>query len=125
MEESKEIKWRKIGGGSLRYIRGKIVKPNEIFTARPEEVPLAFRKYVVALEDIPETSFSVVQPFTTRRRGSKDGEAITGKELPSYSLEKRSTGGWWDVINSVSGKAINEKGLREEAARQLVEELNA
>jgi len=119
MSESKEIRWRKIGGGSLRYIRGRIIKPNEVFTARPEEVPLAFRKQVVALEDIPETVVEPVQPFTARRREpSSDTEEI-------YKAQKRSTGGWWDVVNSVSGKVMNEKGLREEAARELVEELNA
>jgi len=118
MSESNEIRWRKIGGGSLRYIRGKIIKPNEIFIARPEEVPLAFRKHVVALEDIPETIIEPVQPFTARKRKtSTDTEEV-------YKIQKRSSSGWWDVVNSVSGKVINEKGLREDAAKQLVEELN-
>jgi len=119
MNESKEIQWRKIGGGSLRYIRGKIIKPNEIFTARPEEVPLSFRKHVVALEDIPETVVEPVQPFTARRREPSLEEG----EKEAYKVQKRSAG-WWDVVNSVSGKVINEKGLREKAAKQLVEELN-
>jgi len=120
MHESKEIRWRKIGGGSLRYIRGRIIKPNEVFTARPEEVPLAFRKQVVALEDIPETVIEPMRSFTAlRREPSPDIE-----EGDVYEVQKRSTGGWWDVVNSVSGKIINEKGLREGAARELVEELN-
>lgn len=119
MSEGKEIQWRKIGGGSLRYIRGRIIKPNEIFTARPEEVPLVFRKQVVALEDIPETVVEPVQPFTARRReSSSDIEEV-------YKAQERSSSGWWDVVNTVSGKIINEKGLREKAARELVKELNA
>lgn len=116
MSESKEIRWRKIGGGSLRYIRGRIIKPNEVFTARPEEVPLAFRKQVVALEDIPEAVIEPVQPFSARKREDTKKEA--------YKAQERPTGGWWDVVNSVSGKVINEKGLREDAAKKLVEELN-
>ena len=119
MCESKEIQWRKIGGGSLRYVRGKIIKPNEIFTACPEEVPLAFRKQVVALEDIPETVIEPIQPFTTCRR---DSSSDTKEEI--YKTQERSAGGWWDVVNSVSGKIINEKGLREDAAKKLVEELH-
>ena len=46
--ENKEIKWKKIGGGSLRYIRGRIIKPNEVFLARLEEIPLSARKQVRA-----------------------------------------------------------------------------
>lgn len=106
MSKSKEIQWRKTGGGSLRYIRGRIIKPNEIFTARPEEIPLAFRKQIVTLEDVP-------------------GETIKFNTKRIYKTQERSAGGWWDVVNSVSGKVMNEKGLRAEAARKLAEELNA
>lgn len=120
VSESKEIQWRKIGGGSLRYIRNKIIKPNEVFIARPEEIPLAFRRQVVALEDVPETMVEPVRPFTVRKRKSS---LDTKAEV--YKVQQRSTNGWWDVVNSVSGKIINEKGLREEAAQQLVKELNA
>ena len=40
------VRYRKIGGGSLHIrIHGKIkiIKPNEIFDARPEEIPETFR----------------------------------------------------------------------------------
>ena len=121
MSESKEIRWRKIGGGSLRYIRGKIIKPNEVFIARPDEIPLAFRKQVVALEDIPEipkVDIIPVQPFVARRKESSE------MEEGAYETKARSQG-WWDVMNKASGKVINEKGLREGAAKELVAELNA
>lgn len=122
MTESKEIQWRKTGGGSLRYIRGKIIKPNEIFTAKPEEISTAFRKHVVPLEDVPVAPPLVpVKSFTVRRKEPSKAEEI----VEGYQAQKRSTGSWWDVINIVSGKAINEKGLREAAAKQLAEELNA
>jgi len=119
--ESKEIRWRKIGGGSLRYIRGKIIKPNEVFTAKPEEIPLAFRKQVVALEDIPEISkvdIVPVKPFVVRRKEPSE------MEEGAYETKARSQG-WWDVVNKASGKVINEKGLRENTAKELVAELNA
>ena len=140
MTESKAIKWRKIGGGSLRW-NGKIIKPNEIFRARPEEVPLSFRKYLVALEDVPKPPDIVpVKTFTAHREPVAQKEVTAAqKEVPAaqkevsivekeikYELGKRGTGvgGWWNVVNMVSGKPINDKGLRESAAKQLAQELN-
>ena len=123
MAESKEIRWRKIGGGSLRYIRGKIIKPNEVFIAKPEEIPRIFRKQVVALEDIQEAldidaDIAPVKPFVARRKESSE------MEDGAYETKARSRG-WWNVVNKASGKVINEKGLREDAAKELVAELNA
>jgi len=121
MTESKEIKWRKIGGGSLRFIRGKIIKPNEIFLACPEEIPVAFRKQIIPLEDISET------PIPVRKKvfvAQEKVVPVVAPEEKAYTLQKRAFG-WWDVINVVSGKAINEKGLREDMAQKLTEELNA
>ena len=126
MVESKTIKYRKIGGGSLRW-NGRIIKPNEIFRARPEEVPLAFRKYVVALEDVPDAPDIIpVKAFTAHRKPSTQKEVTAAKKVIKYVVEKRAAGksGWWDVLNTVSGKNINDKGLRESAAKQLAQELN-
>jgi len=121
MDESKEIRWRKVGGGSLRYIRGKIIKPNEVFLARVNEIPSAFRKQIVALDEIPEAlALVAVKPFVAQRKES----APIKVEADSYAAQKRAFG-WWDVVNTVSGKVINEKGLREDMAIELVKELNA
>jgi hypothetical protein len=114
MIESKEITWRKIGGGSLRFIRGKIIKPNEIFSATPDEIPDSLRRYVIPMEQLPEPDPIIpVKSFVVQE-----------KEPATYEMKKQN-GGWYNVINTVSGKSINDKGLREKAARQLVEELNA
>jgi len=109
MGRDKETKWRKIGKGSLRYIRGRIIKPNEIFVAREDEIPKPFRKFVVAVEDIPEEDRAPVQ--------SSD------KDL--FRAQKRPGTGWWDIVNTVTGKKVNEKGLRRDKAELLAKDLNA
>ena len=105
----KEIKWRKVGGGSLRYIRGHIIKPNEVFIAYENEIPLAFRGFVVPLEDLPKTEGDKV---LLEKRG---GQA-------KYELHSVGNG-WWDIINVASGKAINEKQLRKNDAEKVLKEL--
>jgi len=109
MSGDKEKRWRKIGEGSLRYIRGRIIKPNEVFVAREDEIPKPFRKFVVAVEDVPEEDSSPVQS--------------SGKDL--FRAQKRPGTGWWDIINIATGKKANEKGLRQDKAEALVKELNA
>ena len=109
MGRDKETKWRKIGKGSLRYIRGRIIKPNEVFFAREDEIPKPFRKFVVAVEDVPEEYSSPVQS--------------SGKDL--FRAQKRPGTGWWDIINITTGKKVNEKGLRQDRAEALVKEFNA
>jgi len=111
-EKGKEIRWRKIGGGSLRYIRRRIIKPNERFIAREDEIPSAFREYVVALEDLPQTEV-------------KEEAKEEVKENPTKTQYEMRTdgGGWWDIINVTSGKPINEKKLRKADAEKVLREL--
>ncbi|MCD6361465.1 MAG: hypothetical protein J7M38_11470 [Armatimonadetes bacterium] len=107
----KELKWRKIGGGSLRYIRGRIIKPNEVFVAREDEIPIAFRRFVVPL---PEGEAS-----------EEEGKKIEKREVeqrPRYEMHTDGNG-WWDIINVASGKPINEKKLRKEEAEKVLKDL--
>lgn len=103
------IRWRKIGGGSLRLtIDGKkrIIKPNEKFKAATHEVPQAFRDVIVPLEDIP---------------GSPPAPIVKGIETV-YTAKPRGKGGWYDVVDK-NGKVLNEKALKKEVAEKLLQDL--
>ncbi len=43
---SELLKWRKVGGGSVR-INGRIIKPNEVFLAMEDDLPHSFRDVIV------------------------------------------------------------------------------
>lgn len=104
-KEKKEdgiVKWKKIGGGSLR-IGKKIIKPGEVFSARAEDIPKSFLDLIVALDKIPETE-----------------ESLKVKKL-EYTLETKSAG-WFDVYDS-NGKKITEKAVRRQAALDLIKTL--
>lgn len=107
MERTKEvgkIRWKKIGGGSLRLARGKIVKPNEIFFASEDEISPAFKHLVVPLESLPVVEKVVLPPVVSK------------------FFVKQVAVGWYDVV-SADGKAINESKLRKAAAEELLDSL--
>ena len=54
-------KWRKDGRGSFRMASGKIIKPNQIFSAKESEIPEGFRNLVIQIE--PGTEEESVQSF--------------------------------------------------------------
>lgn len=49
----KKIRYQKLGGGSLRMLN-RIIKPNQIFSAYPEEIPEAFNRWIKPLDPLPE-----------------------------------------------------------------------
>jgi len=102
-DESKKgmIEWKKLGGGSLR-INGKIIKPNQKFWARPEDISETFRDVIRPLKDIPE----------------KEEEKITVAAL-EYSYKKRATSNYYDVFDA-GGKKVNEKALTRQKALDLI-----
>lgn len=99
------LKWKKSSSGTF-YMRGnRIIKPNEVFSARESEIPKGFRDVVVCLE--PEKLSSSIT-----------GEAARFEVLkPVYEVKMRSIG-WYDVVNEY-GKPINEKPLRKADAEKL------
>lgn len=104
-----KIRWRKTGGGSFRMGSGKIIKPGQVFTARLDEIPVAFRDVIMPLDDkeiITETNAAVDVP-----------------KAPELEYTVRHKGGaWYDVVNK-DGKVLNDKSLRKEAAEELVASL--
>jgi hypothetical protein len=107
------ILWKKEGGGSLRLrIAGRLtmIKPNQQFYAREEEVPDAFKDVVVVVD--PEQA-AKVKKVTEKK--------VEEASAPNYALQHRN-GKWWDVV-SESGKVQNEKALTKEAAEELLNTL--
>lgn len=107
------IRWRKTGGGSLRLkINGvtRIIKPNEMFTALPEEIPMAFRDNIIPLEQFKNES---LEPPKLEAVKSVYKVVPRGK---SKSL--------FDIIDS-QGKLVNDKSkpLPKSIAEQFVRDL--
>lgn len=85
----------------------KIIKPGQVFTARLDEIPAAFR--------------DVIKPVD-----ADDVKTITEeKTVPAPELEysvRHKGSAWYDVVNK-DGKVLNDKSLRKEQAEELVESL--
>ena len=107
-DSEKVIRWKKIGGGSLRF-KGRIIKPGEVFRAAESEIPKSFRDVIIPLQDIP---------------GTKKEPAVPQHKVvePVYTLKKRAKGGLYDVVDA-KGKVFNEKALTQEIAEKLVKDL--
>jgi len=103
MEREKLIRWKKIGGGSLR-LGNRLIKPGQVFTARAIDIPESFRDVIIPLEDLPE-----------------EPEIQAVEE--TYELVHRG-GGYYNVVNSATGKIMNESALRKEAAESLKSDLS-
>ena len=109
------VRYIKLGGGSLEVvINGKvrIIKPNQKFDARPEEIPENFRDVIVPLDPSEKVAAEANKPAQ--------------KKAPSklqYFVKKREKGvGYWDVVDK-NGKVQNEKALRKAAAEELIASL--
>ena len=153
-------KWKKTGRGSFRMANGKIIKPNQVFSAKESEIPAGFRNLVIRMdagvEEVPvigiKTPAFEVQPITPAVQkilddfnaetdavlDEKDIDEVLATELKSVSemyekhietakslldpvptaftsediMVEDAGHGWYNVVNSVTGKIINEKKLR-------------
>ena len=102
------IRWKKIGGGSLK-LGGRLIKPEQIFKANPDEIPEAFRDVIIPLDEIKEKQLSE--------------EAIPDGKIAEYTLQPRANSKlWFDVVDS-QGKVLNEKALKKEVAEKLIADL--
>ncbi len=98
--------------GTLRIL-GKTVKKNEVFEAYPEQIPTVFKRSIVCVSD-PDTQAMVLA----------DQEKLIPKKEISYEVRPATAKGWYNVVNKITGKPINEKSLRLEDANSLMEALN-
>lgn len=101
-----KIRFKKLGGGSLRF-GGRIIKPNEVFRAYPDDIPKGFRDIVVPLDKVPL---------------SKEEEPIDVVKV-DYELRARGAGGWYDIFNKITDKKVNDRALKRDAAEKLLTEL--
>ncbi|MBU0973852.1 MAG: hypothetical protein KKC20_24655 [Proteobacteria bacterium] len=112
-KETGVLKWRKEGGGSLRF-GGRIIKPNEVFEARAEEIPNNFKDCIVCLSSKGEI-FEIE-------------EAVEEIIPVQYSLQKNEekkspTGAYlWDIVDE-KGKVINETPMTKKEAEETIKVL--
>ena len=108
--EKRVYRWKKLGGGSLRFA-GKIIKPNEIFISTKEDIPAAFLDLLECLDDVgfkAELSKEKVE-----------------KNTPPEVYELKSAGeDLWNVVNPY-GKVVNPKPLSLDSAQELKKVLEA
>jgi len=102
----KKIKWRKTGGGSFR-MKNRIIKPNQVFSAFPREIPEAFRDVIIPLSKLP----------------AQEESPALDVVKSEYSIQKRGGSlSWFNVVDG-QGKILNDKALRRDAALKLIKEL--
>jgi hypothetical protein len=103
-----KILWKKVSGGSLRIgINGKIIKPNQTFHASVDELPktaIKNRHVIPVGGEIPQKTEEPVV-------------SATGYEIKEISP------GWFNVFNVVTGKPMQDKKIRKQAAEKLLEDL--
>lgn len=104
-QDDREILWLNKSGTLSLQGRGEI-QPRQRFRAKPEEIPSIFQDTVVPLEELP---------------GERGEEPETGEE-PNLEPQHRG-GGYYDVVDTNSDKALNEKAMRLDDAKQFIEEL--
>jgi len=102
-------RFQKIGGGSMRLVDGRIIKPNQVFRSKLSDIPKAFSDVVIRLD---------VQAIA--EAANKKVEQLE-RVKPLYELKEVAVG-WWTVIN-IDGKKINEKNLRKSEAEALLTSL--
>jgi len=101
--EDGKVKWRKIGGGTFRMSKNRIIKQNQTFMAHPDEIPKQFRDVVVPVEPlVPE---EILRPVSQK-----------------YEVKSDKTPGWYNVFDG-NGKQLNERRMKQDAAAILVESL--
>ena len=109
METVEKNKYKKIGGGTLR-IKGKIIKPNDVFEAYPYDIPKAFKDVVVLVSGTEPGPASSASP-------------LKGK-VATYEIKPRGASKTqYDVINTETGKAMNTKPLGKAKAEELKSDL--
>ncbi len=96
------IRWIKKGGGSF-VLNNRHIKQGQIFDARLEDIPEAFRDVVVQLDKEVKETLPVVPVQSLK---------------VEYFVKYRGSG-YYNVVDS-NDKIQNEKALRKDAAEALI-----
>lgn len=133
-----KIQWKKLGRGFFR-LPNRIIKPGQIFWARPNEIPQAFRDTIVPvdpkeLKEQPKTPIrsgrTIVEVRQERRMvrrnpapEEKKAEEIVDAVKPKYTITPRTEGGTWYDIFDEKGKKMNAKALHLDKAEEFKKSL--
>ena len=107
-EEAGPRSWRKMGGGSF-HLKGRIIKPNQVFTAELSEIPKGFRDVIVPLD-----GKSVEQV---------EQEVVADVPVTELVFTLKKKGGAYYNVEDANGKVMNEKGLVKDDAEALIKSL--
>ena len=107
IKTDEKIRYKKIGGGSLRLHR-KIIKPGEIFTAYPADVA-KFKGLIVALDSVPVPEVE---------------KEIVDAKVTEYKMVPRGKSKLWFDVVGPTGKVLNDKALKKITAEQLINDLS-
>jgi hypothetical protein len=124
--ERKKLRYKKIGGGSARLVlngRRQIIKPNEKFSAYPEEISESFKDVIICLEEEAvvekkQAQAPVVKLFGVKKRPKTDGDEDPGKD------KKGKVKSWYNVVNKDNKKVMNPNALTQANAKTLAKSLN-
>lgn len=108
------LRWRKLGGGSLRCDIGgvrRIIKPGEVFYADVNELPKGSLDLLECLD----------------KEGLKEAVVSEKAKEPFvpvvFTLKKGKVKDQWNVVDS-EGKILNEKPLSKALAEELLNAVN-
>jgi len=99
-----KVKWRKVGGGTFRMSKNRIIKPNQVFMARLDEIPKQFRDVIVPVTPLPP-------------------EEVLKTVDQKYTVKADKTPGWYNVFDG-RGKQVNERRMKQDDAASLVAALD-
>jgi hypothetical protein len=117
-EPRKKLRWKKLGGGSLRRVPGyPIVKPGQIFEAFLDDISPRFLPTLQCLDA------ELMAEQVGKRLTPAPKETTWKAESKKVTVDKKSVI-IWNVVNSISGKPINEIPLSEADANKLAVALN-
>ena len=108
MEALKQIRWKVTGGGIFTLGRTEHL-PGSVFLAFPYQIPETFRDVIRPVDYIPQAP--EVQEITA-----------TGVK-PTFIIEPSKRDGYFNVVNEATGKVMNGKILKEDAAKIFLQDL--
>lgn len=103
---TKEIKYRKLGGGSLRIGR-RIIKQGQVFSCNPDLLSEGILMYL-----------EVVGKVSTAKKSKEIVENIEKRDYILYAFGK----GWYGIKDN-NGKLISEKKMRRSDAEEMLHSL--
>jgi len=107
-----QLRYKKIGGSSMRLCNPKrIIKPGQVFTAYPSDIPTAFADLVQCLDD------DAVQKLVIEEKPFHVKEEL-------YTIGELTPGGW-HVLNGKTKKPLQDKPMSKEDATVLMNSLNS